>query len=419
MSTLLVAAVVSWHFWPDSPPASQNPQPVRTAADSLSGPPQASTPERWYGIFPKSRFLRHDSVIQRGEVLSEILTPYRVSSLEIQRLAEAAEGVFSVRRLRVGHPYSIIAPRARPDSAVAFVYHPNAVNYVVFRLRDSLSVQRYRHKIDTILCAAAGEINNSVYQSMSERGYPIDLISKMEKIFAWQVDFFHIAKRDQYKMVYEQLQVKGKPVGVGRVHAAVFKHKRTSFSAFAFERDSTLQYFNEKGESVRKAFLKAPLEYSRISSRYTPRRFHPVLKRVKAHLGTDYAAPPGTPIYSVGDGNIVAAKYSRYNGYYVKVRHNSTYTTQYLHMSKIAKGMHRGKRVEQGEVIGYVGSTGLATGPHLCYRFWMNGRQVDPYKVKIPPAEPLPDTEMPEFKIVRAKWQEALDTVSVQATLAS
>ena len=202
-------------------------------------------------------------------------------------------------------------------------------------------------------------------------------------------------------------------MGIDEVQSALFNHEGEPYYAFKFSQNDKEDYFDESGNSLRKAFLQAPLKFSRLSSGYTQRRFHPVQKRWKAHLGTDYAAPTGTPIMAVGDGVVTEARYSKFNGNYVKVRHNSTYTTQYLHMSKIASGMKPGTRVKQGQTIGYIGSTGLATGPHVCFRFWKNGKQVDHRREKIPPSEPIKAEYREEFNEHLKQWKARLDNIGL------
>jgi murein DD-endopeptidase MepM/ murein hydrolase activator NlpD len=219
-------------------------------------------------------------------------------------------------------------------------------------------------------------------------------------IYAWSIDFFRIQKGDAFSVIYEEEYVDDTTyVGLKRVLGANLIHSGNDYYSFQYENELGFDdYYDEEGRSLRKTFLRAPLNFTRISSRYSGRRFHPVQKRWKAHLGTDYAAPTGTPIMTTADGEISAASYTSGNGNYVKVRHNSTYSTQYLHMSKIKPGIKPGVRVKQGDVIGYVGSTGLATGPHVCYRFWVNGKQVDPYKQKLPEAKSLDSTRLAAFK---------------------
>jgi len=214
--------------------------------------------------------------------------------------------------------------------------------------------------------------------------------------------------------VYEDKSVEGKSIGVGRILAAEFVHFGKPIYSFYFEQDSIGDYFDDEGNSLRKAFLKSPLKFSKISSRYNLNRFHPVQKRFKAHLGTDYAAPQGTPIFTIGNGVVVEAKFSQFNGNYVKIKHNGTYTTQYLHMSKIASGMKPGRRVTQGEVIGYVGSTGLATGPHVCFRFWKNGKQVDHLREDFPTAEPVESKNRAAFDIEKQRLINLLNNQAKQ-----
>jgi murein DD-endopeptidase MepM/ murein hydrolase activator NlpD len=242
-----------------------------------------------------------------------------------------------------------------------------------------------------------GVIYSSLYQTIDEMGGDPGLAWKLSRIYDWSVDFFRLQKGDSFKVIYEKKMVDGKEIGIVKILAAQFGHGGRVYNSYLYNFDKSNQYYDEEGNSMKRRYLKAPLEYSRISSGFSRRRFHPVQKRYKAHLGVDYAASTGTPIRSVGDGTVVAAGYSRYNGNYVKVSHTHSQATQYLHMSKIAKGVKKGQRVDQGEVIGYVGSTGLATGPHLCFRFWENGQQINPLTVQAPPAEPLAKEELPNY----------------------
>jgi murein DD-endopeptidase MepM/ murein hydrolase activator NlpD len=236
---------------------------------------------------------------------------------------------------------------------------------------------------------------------------------KLANIYAWDIDFYSIDKGDWFKVIYDQQYVGATPVGIGRIKSAVFNHGGQKFYAFYFHDDSTNTdgYYDEKAKSLRKAFLKAPLKFYHITSHYSKHRFHPIQHRWKAHLGTDYAAPTGTPIMSTAAGTVIASRYSRFNGNYVKIRHNATYTTQYLHMSK--RAVHVGEHVKQGQIIGYVGSTGLATGPHVCYRFWKNGKQVDPFKQHFPPAEPIAESDMAAFKALVHQDKERLDQIQM------
>jgi len=246
---------------------------------------------------------------------------------------------------------------------------------------------------------------------MDELGANPQLTNEFADIFAWQIDFFRLFPGDKFKLIYEEQQVEGEFVGLGKIKGAYFEHYGNPYYAINYEQKSGIEYFDPEGKSLRKALLKYPVEFTRISSRYTGRRFHPVQKRYKAHLGTDFAAPTGTPIRSVGDGIILEARYGKYNGNYVKVKHNGIYSTQYLHMSRIAKGVRPGTKVKQGQVIGYVGSTGLARGSHLCFRFWKNGVQVDALKVDLPASEPISEENLEEYNILKASVIRQLDDI--------
>ncbi|MCB9246273.1 MAG: peptidoglycan DD-metalloendopeptidase family protein [Flavobacteriales bacterium] len=285
---------------------------------------------------------------------------------------------------------------------------------VIFTVRDSIGVRIYKLPVDTIVRTIGSRINKTLYHSILESQTSYELGIKLSEVFAWQVDFFKIDVNDYFKVIFEELRVDGKTYAIGKIASAEFYHRGDTFRAYRFLQDEAHTYFDDAGKSLRKAFLKAPLKYSRISSRYTKKRFHPVQKRWKAHLGTDYAAPHGTPIRTVGDGVVVASSFTYGNGNYVKVQHNSTYTTQYLHMSK--RAVRNGQRVTQGQVIGYVGSTGLATGPHLCFRFWMNGKQVDPFSVKIPPSTPISESNRGAFEQVRDSLRREMNSIPLDAS---
>ncbi len=334
--------------------------------------------------------------IKRNETLSSILAGYNVSGKTIYTLSKISKKTFDLRKINYGKPYFIYAA-AKDNNLRYFVYQEDPVNYIVMDFKDSVNIYRGSKKVTVKRKTATGVINHSLYASLTNNDADPELVEKLAEVYAWQIDFYRIQKGDEFKVIYNEEYVDDQPVGIGKIIGAYFKHDGENFYAIDFKVNNAAHFYDENGKSLRKAFLKAPLKFSRISSHYTKRRFHPIQKRFKAHLGTDYAAATGTPIHTVGDGVIIAATYTKYNGNYVKVRHNSTYTTQYLHMSKIARGMKPGVHVKQGDVIGFVGSTGLATGPHLCFRFWKNGKQVDPFKQKIPSAAPLDNKYLEDF----------------------
>jgi murein DD-endopeptidase MepM/ murein hydrolase activator NlpD len=292
------------------------------------------------------------------------------------------------------------------------VYQPNAIDYVLYDLRDSVTVLTGKRQVTARLETASGIINGSLYETFQKSGIDAALAMKMADLYAFTVDFYSIHDGDYFKILYEQRYIKDEPVETGAIQSAVFSHNGEKFYAFYYKPDTTDagDYYDEKGKSLRKSFLKAPLKFSHITSSYSLRRFHPVQKRWKTHLGTDYAAPEGTPIIATGDGVVVESEFSNNNGNYVKVKHDDTYTTQYLHMVKQA--VRAGQSVRQGQVIGYVGSTGLATGPHVCYRFWKNGHQVNPLQLTFP-SVPLPDSVMTRFADYVLKQQQQLNTVNM------
>ncbi len=365
-------------------------------------------PQYLYGIQIDSFEVKKDKV-KRNQNLSEILNPRNVDYKTIDQLARKSKKIFDVRKIKTGNPYTLLCDKDSGASAKFMIYEKNPIEYVVFDLRDSINIYESKKPVDTIRKSFTGVIYNSLYMTILENGGNIQLVNALAEMYAWQIDFFRIQKNDKFKVIYDELFVDGESVGLHKILAAQFEHFNDNFSAYYFHQDAEHDYFDDNGESLRKAFLKAPLKYSRISSKYTMRRYHPVQKRYKAHLGTDYAAPQGTPIYAVGDGVITEARYKKYNGNYVKIRHNSVYTTQYLHMYKIKSGIKPGKTVKQGDVIGYVGSTGLATGPHCCFRFWKNGHQVDPFRQKIPPSKPVAESNMDAFKKIQKKYKKQLD----------
>ena len=360
-------------------------------------------------------FLIKEGTVKRNEFLSDILLDHNVDYSKIHELVASAEGVFDVRKIRAGRPYKIFCVKDSAVTVRCFVYENTPVEYIVFDLQDT-SVAGYTKQIVTTIDTASGVIYSSLYQTLLENDMPPILAIILSEVFAWQVDFFRIMKGDEFKIIYEKKFVDDEFIKCGEVLAAYFKHNGRDFYAIQFEQDNGLDYFDEKGQGLRKAFLKAPLRFSRISSRYSGRRYHPILKRYKAHLGVDYAAPRGTPIHTVGDGVIVESGYTSGNGNYVKIRHNGTYTTGYLHLSRIKSGIRKGVRVKQKQVIGYVGSTGLATGPHLCFRFYKNGAQVNPLKIKIPPSEPVKNKYLSEYESTRDSIKSVLDAIILEQT---
>lgn len=392
---------------------SCKPEVEDKPAETEAAPVVVEEIPKRYGI-PMDAYKIHDGVIRKNEFLADILMDYGVPYSNIASLAEVAKDVHDVRKLRAGEKYAMFCARDSSETACYFVVETSPAKYVVYQLNDSIAAYMGEKPIEYRIRKASGVINSSLYQTIADNDLSPELAMRLGDIYAWTVDFYRIQRGDAFKVIFEEVYVDDEKVGVGKIIASEFEHRDERFFSYRFVQDSVANYFDEKGESLRKAFLKAPLKFSRISSRYTMKRYHPVQKRWKAHLGTDYAAPTGTPIRSTGDGTVIASRYSKYNGNYVKVRHNSTYTTQYLHMSK--RAVKNGAFVRQGDVIGYVGSTGLATGPHVCYRFWKNGKQVDPYKQDLPPSEPVDPKYTEEFNALKDSLSAELAEIVIPET---
>jgi murein DD-endopeptidase MepM/ murein hydrolase activator NlpD len=356
-----------------------------------------------------------ESIIQKNEFLTSILELYNVDSNTIKNLQSRSKYIYDVRKMKAGSQYTVFSTKDTLHKVCYFVYQPNAVDYVMYDLTDSVKVVTGKRQVTARLETASGIINGSLYETFQKSGTDPALAMKLADLYAYTVDFYSIHDGDYFKVLYEQRYIKDEPVETGAIQSAVFSHNGEKFYAFYYKPDSTDagDYYDEKGKSLRTLFLKAPLKFSHITSGYSLRRFHPVQKRWKTHLGTDYAAPEGTPIISTGDGVVIESEYNNNNGNFVKIKHDDTYTTQYLHMTKQA--VRAGQSVRQGQVIGYVGSTGLATGPHVCYRFWKNGKQVNPLQQTFPPSIPLPDSVMTRFGDYVLKQQQQLNTVNIGA----
>jgi murein DD-endopeptidase MepM/ murein hydrolase activator NlpD len=355
----------------------------------------------------------HRGELEQGQTLGAVLYLNHIDHGRIDQIVKASKGIFDFRKAKAGKKFTVLCSNDSIEKAKYFIYEMSNTDYVVFDIRDTIDVFLGQKPIEVKLRQASVQIESSLWNALINNNMSPALVMELSSnIYAWTIDFFRIQKGDYFKIVYEEKFVEGELVGIGRVHAAMFNHANEDFYAFYFEEEEHFgDYFDDEGGALRKAFLRAPLNYSRISSSYSKRRKHPVTGRIKAHLGTDYAAPTGTPILSTANGTITEARYKRNNGNYVKVRHNSTYSTQYLHMSKIKSGIRPGVYVKQGDVIGFVGSTGLATGPHVCYRFWKNGRQVDPYKQKLPPSKPVKDENREEYNLLKDSLMTVLQSI--------
>lgn len=405
-AVIVVLAVAAWFIFNHSAKPSAGPAPVAVKDTT------AHTPQYKFGL-PVDSFAVIEKTVEKNEVLSGILQLYNVSNATIATLAEKSKKIFDVRNLAAGNPYTVFCTKDSLPQAQYFIYQPNAIDYIVYDLRDSIHIYKGKRDVHTVVKTTGGKITSSLYETFARNGADPALAIKLADLYAWTIDFYSIQEGDWFKVVYEQQYVKDEPVGLGTIKSAIFSHNGEPIYAYYFQPDSTQpgEYYDESGKSLRRFFLKAPLKFSHITSRYTLRRFHPVQKTWKAHLGTDYAAPTGTPIISTGTGVVIESRFTQFNGNYVKIRHSNTYTTQYLHMSR--RAVSAGQHVSQGQVIGYVGSTGLATGPHVCYRFWKNGQQVDPLRQKFPSATPIPGSMQNAFAQWKQNQQQQLNNIKI------
>ena len=355
--------------------------------------------EKVFG-FDKSEYTFDTYKLADEQNLGDILLYQGISWDSIVKLDKISKDVFSIRNFRAEKPFTLVR-KDSCDSPMCIIYEPNRLTYVKYFIKDSVDIAVVKKEFELVEESASGIIETSLWNAMMDAKLDIDIIDKMEDALASSVDFWHVEKDDEFKLLFEKKYVEGKAVANGEILAASYKDARGEHYAVFYENENYAGFYDLKGNPTKSSFLRAPLKHSRISSRYNLRRFHPIKKRRIPHLGTDYAAPSGTPIFSVADGVVEKAGFTRNNGYYVKIRHDNVYQTQYLHMRKIGKGIKRGVRVTQGQTIGQVGMTGLATGPHVCFRFWKNGRQVNHLRENFAPKDPLPESQMEDFMAQR------------------
>ena len=365
-----------------------------------------------YGIIVDSLEVIRDNV-KRNEFLADILLRYDVDYNLIDQIARSPGEVFNVKKIRAGYPYIVIRSLDSLQSTYYFIYEQSATEYVVLDLRDTLNIYKGEKELERRLTFSSGTISSSLWNTMVDNGIDPNLANEMSEIYAWTIDFFGIQKGDNFRVIFEEFYVEDEYIGLGKVLAANFNHIGHDYYACFFEQDSCGDYYDDEGGSMRRTFLKAPLRYRRISSGFSYSRMHPVLKYRRPHLGVDYAAPTGTPVLAVGDGVVTFAAYTKQGGNTVKIKHNGTYSTAYCHFSGYSKGIKQGVHVKQGQVIGYVGSTGLSTGPHLDFRFYRNGKALDPLKVKSPPAKPVDSAYFDIYRIYCDSLVAELDSIPV------
>ena len=356
--------------------------------------------------------------VKNGQFFSTLLGSLGMSAQEAYNLTQACDTVFDVKSLRVGQAYR--AYYEPSGSAPQYlVYDRDKASSIVFSCRTPYGAWVYHKPVTIEQKYADVTISSSLWVDMRAADVSPLLIVDLSDIYAWTVDFFALQKGDRFRVLYEEKICDGEVIAVDTVRYAIFSHDGEDFPMVMYNQgDGGNVWWNEKGESMRKAFLKAPLNYSRISSGFSHARRHPVTRKVQPHTGVDYAAPAGTPVMTIGDGVVTSVKYEGAGGNTVRIKHNSVYSTAYLHLSKYAKGLKAGQRVRQGEVIGYVGSTGRSTGPHLDFRVWKNGTPINPLKMDSPPAEPIKEESRPAFEEAYGKYKAQIDSIQARSIAA-
>ena len=370
-----------------------------------------------FGFTLNNYTVKRDTV-KSGDSFGSILEDNNLFYPQIYNIVQKAKKVFDVRRINIGKPYSILFSKDSLETPQIFIYQPNLIDYVVVSLTDSLWAEKKSKAVKLVEFEAEGVITSSLSETMEEKKLSPLLSNELSEIYAWTIDFFRLEKGDNFKVIYSSKFVDDSiSVGLNRIHSAYFEHRGKPFYAIEFETDpkkGLLEYFDENGKNLRRAFLRAPVQFSRISSRYNLKRKIAYYGRVRPHFGTDFAAPRGTPIRATASGTVSKSSYTRSNGNYVKIKHNGTYSTQYLHMDK--RGVKVGQFVNQGDYIGTVGMTGNTSGPHVCYRFWKNGKQVDPLRQKLPEAKPISKELKEKYLVHMDPVKKQLDAIESNVT---
>jgi len=370
-----------------------------------------------FGFTLNNYTVKRDTV-KSGDSFGSILEDNNLFYPQIYNIVQKAKKVFDVRRINIGKPYSVLFSKDSLKTPQVFIYQPNLIDYVVVSLTDSLWAEKKSKAVKLVEFEAEGKITSSLSETMEEKKLSPLLSNELSEIYAWTIDFFRLEKGDNFKVIYSSKFVDDSiSVGLNRIHSAYFEHRGKPYYAIEFETDAKkglVEYFDENGKNLRRAFLRAPVQFSRISSRYNLKRKIAFYGRVRPHRGTDFAAPRGTPIRATASGTVTKSSYTRSNGNYVKIKHNGTYSTQYLHMDK--RGVKVGQFVNQGDYIGTVGMTGNTSGPHVCYRFWKNGKQVDPLRQKLPEAKPISNELKEKYLVHMAPIKKQLDAIKSNVT---
>ena len=362
------------------------------------------------------------SKVKNGDSFCSILERNNLYYPQIYNIVQKVKKVYDIRKINIGKPYTILSSKDSLNTPLVFIYQPNKIDYVVVSLTDSLWAEKKSKAVKIKEFEAEGIITSSLSETMEKQKLSPLLSNELSEIYAWTIDFFRLEKGDNFKIIYSAKYIDDSIyVGLNRIHSAFFEHRGKPFYAIEFETDpkrGIVEYFDENGKNLRRAFLRSPVQFSRVSSRYNlKRRIAYYGYRIRPHKGTDFAAAVGTPIRATASGTVTKSSYTRSNGNYVKIKHNGTYSTQYLHMDK--RGVKVGQFVKQGDYIGTVGMTGNTSGPHVCYRFWKNGRQVDPLKQKLPEAKPVSKELKERYMVHMDPIKKQLDAIKSNVTFAT
>jgi murein DD-endopeptidase MepM/ murein hydrolase activator NlpD len=348
--------------------------------------------------------------IRPNRFLPDILTQYGIILQEIDIVVRNSSKIFDVRNMRSGNNYTVLTGRDSIGKARYFIYEHDPSIFYIFSFNDSLNITLYRQKVNSVIKFDSGKIESSLWNAMIESKLNPELATSLSDIYAWTIDFFGLQKGDEFKVIYEEKYTGNYSMGIGRIYGAEFDHSGKKIFAIPMIQEGKESFYDIEGNSLRKAFLKAPLRFSRITSVFSSGRMHPILRIVRPHYGVDYAAPIGTPVHTIGDGKIISATIEDEPGRIVRIKHNSVYSTAYMHLSSFGSGIYAGAAVKQGDIIGYVGMSGMATGPHLDFRFYKNGYPVDPLKVDAPPVEPVLEENRDKFEKIKTVVLSLLGT---------
>jgi len=348
--------------------------------------------------------------VGNSQSLSDILSPFVQAGI-IDKIARNTSDIFDVRKMHAGNTFARITLRDSTKRTLYFIYEISSIEFVVYDLRDTLRVYRDKKKVNVSVKSASGIISSSLWNTFEKQDLDINLALGLSEVFAWTVDFYGLQKGDAFKVFYEEMYVDGRLIGIDRILSASFKSGQKEYYAFLLEDKGKKAYYDENGQSLQRSFLKAPLRFSRISSRFTKSRMHPILKIARPHFGVDYSAPWGTPVEALGEGRVTEVCWKGGYGRFISIRHNSVYSSSYAHLSGYAKNIKPGSHVSQGQVIGYVGSSGLSTGAHLDFRVYRNGSPIDPLHLESPPCEPVPASSMQTYKALVDRWRPQLDKI--------